>query len=189
MVDVVTKVVTIGGSGTRLKSISPSDKQNLYWGRMRIIEWIKSIFPDCLIIGEQKTNSRLETLKMLEVKENILVIDCDIIPLGIDLSNLHKDTIWFFQSKKEKYGSLIFNKDGELLRVSEGENISPFKSSGAYFIKDLEKTLKSMEHQPNSIAGALIGGVGRLEETFVRMGDVEDYLEAIKIKRPYDNSL
>lgn len=184
----ITKVVTVGGSGSRLKTISPCDKQNLYWGNKRVIEWTKSIFPDCYIIGEQKTNSRLETLKQLDVKENILIIDCDIIPFGIDLSNLHEDTIWFFHSEKNKYGSLTFNDDLELIEVSETENISNHKASGAYFIKDLEMTLRMMENQ-NSIAGALIGSKGRFENSFVRMGDVEDYYESIKIKRPYDNNL
>ena len=185
----INKIVTIGGSGTRMKAISPADKQNLHWGNKTILEWIKTIFPDCEVVGDKKTNSRLETLKQLGIKENILIIDCDVIPLGIDLSNLHEDTIWFFRSEKNKYGSLIFNDDLELLEASESKNISNYKASGVYFIKDLEMTLRMMERNENSIASALVGCEGRFEKSFVRMGDVEDYYESIKIKRPYDNNL
>jgi len=181
--------VTTGGSGKRLKAIYPGDKQNLYWGKLTILEWIFKIFPQAETIGDEKTNSRKETLQILlrrGIKNDILIIDCDVIPHGISLKETgQQDQIWIFNSKKPKYGSLIIN--GETLEEAcEMKPLSDWKASGVYFIKDLEKTLQKME-DPNSIAKSLIGAKCVVEDTFFRGGDLEDYYELIKKERPYND--
>jgi hypothetical protein len=189
--------ITIGGRGERLKTIYPGDKQNLYWGRLTFLEWIFKIFPEAETLGTKKTPSRKETLKTLlerGIKNDILIIDCDVIPHGIKLHETpSEDQIWVFNSKKLKYGSLILDESPylypdqiKLEDACENTPISNWKASGVYFIKDLEKTLEKMK-DPNSIAKAIIGAKCIVEETFFRGGDLEDYYELIKKERPYDD--
>jgi hypothetical protein len=173
--------ITIGGSGTRLKPISPVDKHLLYWNNKRIIEWILHIVPDARIIGEKKTNSRFETLQELKNKKNCLIIDCDIIPLGINLDfNSNTDCVWCFKSHKNKWGSAIV-QNNKLISASEQTRISDIKLSGAYYTTSMNDLLDRMEsNNKNSIASGLIGSDVLIENTFVRLGDVEDYFNAIK---------
>lgn len=172
--------VTIGGCGTRLKGLSPKDKHLLYYKNYRIIDWIKTIVPDINVIGEQKTSSRKETLSLIPIKNNVLIIDCDIIPFGFNLESLFidNDCVFAFHSIKNKYGSIIV-ENGKVVSCSETNSISNTKCSGIYFLKDLEKTLSSMVDN-NSIISGMIGASVILEDTFLRLGDVEDYLESIK---------
>ena len=173
-------IVTIGGSGTRLKCISPKDKHLLYYKNKRIIDWIKEVLPDCDIIGYNRTNSRYETLESVRDIKDCLIIDCDIIPFDIDLSfDKNNDLIFVFESVKDKWGSVIV-EDDILLDSSESNNISNIKCSGAYFIKDMNKMLDKMLDK-NSIASAMIGANIKYENTFLRFGDIEDYTESIKI--------
>ena len=173
-------IVTIGGSGTRLKCISPKDKHLLYYKNKRIIDWITDILPECKIIGYDKTNSRFETLESIRNLKDCLIIDCDIIPFGIDLSfDKSSDLIFLFESFKDKWGSVIVKQD-KLVSASESVNISNIKCSGAYFIKDMNIMLDKMLDR-NSIACAMIDANIKYENTFLRFGDIEDYTESIKI--------
>jgi hypothetical protein len=67
-----------------------------------------------------------------------------------------------------------------LKEISEKENISNLKCSGLYFVKSMEKLLSSMKDD-NSIASGMIGARAIKETTFIRLGDVEDYYEALKL--------
>lgn len=173
--------ITIGGSGTRLKPISPVDKHLLYWNNKRIIEWILQIVPNAKIIGERKTNNRFETLQEIKNEKNCLIIDCDIIPFGLDLNfDTNQDTVWCFYSDKNKWGSTI-TENNKLISVSEQTSISNIKLSGVYYTKSVKDLLDKMEFKnKNSIASGLIGSNVLLESTFIRLGDVEDYFNAIK---------
>lgn len=185
----MNKVITIGGTGERMKGLSYKDKYNLYYGKKRILDWILEIFPDALLLGFEKTNNRLETLNKSKFRKDLLIIDCDIIPFGINKDlNLKEDTIWYFESNKDKYSSLII-EDNILIDSKENLNISKYKSSGLYFAKDLEFLLEKMKNNKNSIAEAMIGSRAIKEDSFLRFGDVEDYYESIKVKRTYDNNL
>jgi hypothetical protein len=173
-------IITIGGSGTRLKCISPIDKHLLYYKNKRIIEWIEDILPDAKIIGQTKTNSRYETLYSIKDMEDCLIIDCDIIPFGIDLSfDKSNDLIFVFTSNKNKWGSIKIDDD-KLINASETDSISNIKCSGAYFIKNINTLLNNMTNK-DSIASGMIGASIKYENTFLRFGDIEDYKESIKI--------
>ena len=170
--------ITIGGQGTRLKSISPIDKHLLYFGAKTIAEQIMEIFPTAKLLGNKKTNSRRETLEEIKNQKDCLIVDCDIIPYGFVQTQLVEDTIYFFESEKNKYGSILLNNN-LLEKVSEKQNISNFKCSGLYFVKSVERLLSSMKDD-NSIASGMIGAKAIKETTFIRVGDVEDYYEALK---------
>jgi hypothetical protein len=170
-------IITIGGHGERMKCISPIDKHLLYYRDKRIIDWILSIVPSAQIIGSEKTKSRKETLLSIEEKENVCIIDCDIIPFGLDAIEFSKDTILCFQSNKTKYSSLIV-KDGIVLEASENDIISNTKCSGVYYVKSVKNLLAKMKNH-NSISEAMIGSAVLYEDTFLRMGDAQDYMESI----------
>ena len=175
----INKYITVGGQGTRLNNLSTVDKQHLYYQDKKIIEHILCIFPDAQIVGQNKTASRLDTLKLIKDKNNILVIDCDIIPFGINIENLDisQDAIYVFNSKKNKYGSVII-ENNRVIRCSENNSISNTKCSGVYFIKNLDILIANMQHK-DSIVSGMIGANTILENTFKRMGDIDDYYEAI----------
>ena len=169
--------ITIGGKGTRMKGISPHDKHLLYYKGHRIINYILDLYPQAIVIGNKKTKSRKETLKEIENEIDCLIIDCDIIPLLDQEIDFQEDTIFVFESDKNKYGSLnlIGNR---VIAVSEKENISNIKCSGAYFVKSIAALLQNMTDE-NSIASGMIGAKTIKENTFIRLGDIEDYFEAL----------
>lgn len=169
--------VTIGGSGTRMKNISPVDKQFIYYKDKRIIEHIFSIFPYANLLGEKKTNSRRETLAEIANEQDCLIVDCDIIPFGLPQLNYQEDTLFYFRSDKSKYGSILI-EDGRLMAVDEKNSISKDKCSGIYYVKSIAALLASMKDD-NSIASGMIGAKVIQENTFIKLGDVEDYFEAL----------
>ena len=174
----INAYITIGGQGTRLKCLSPKDKHKLYYKDKRIVDWILSIVPEAQLLGNKKTNNRKETLSAIANQQNILIIDCDIIPFGLDLSliDTETDNLFVFESNKHKWGSAkIENKI--LVSCDENNNISNYKCSGIYYIKNMQKTLEEMND--NSIASGIIGAKTIVENSFARFGDVEDYMEAI----------
>lgn len=173
--------ITIGGQGTRLKGISPKDKHLLYFKNKRIIDWIIDIFPNAKTIGDKKTNSRRETLTLIPENNNILIIDCDIIPFGLDLSSIDTsgDCVVLFKSDYSKYSSVILDDNNKIYTSNENNNISSIKCSGVYFLKDLQTTLGKMNND-NSIVSGMVGASTIFENTFLRFGDIEDYFLSIK---------
>lgn len=169
--------VTIGGSGTRMKEISPFDKQFIYYREKRIIEHIFQIFPYANLLGDNKTNSRRETLQEIANEEDCLIVDCDIIPVGLPDLQFDGDTLFYFNSDKPKYGSILI-EDGKLLAVDEKNSISKNKCSGIYFVKSMSRLLEQMKDD-NSLASGMIGAKVIQENTFIKLGDVEDYYEAL----------
>ena len=169
--------VTIGGSGTRMKEISPFDKQFIYYRDKRIIEHIFQIFPDANLLGDNKTNSRRETLQEIAHEQDCLIVDCDIIPVGLPELQFDGDTLFYFNSDKLKYGSILI-EDGKLLAVDEKNSISKNKCSGIYFVKSMSRLLEQMKDD-NSLASGMIGAKVIQENTFIKLGDVEDYYEAL----------
>lgn len=169
--------VTIGGSGTRMKEISPFDKQFIYYRDKRIIEHIFQIFPDAILLGSNKTNSRRETLQEIANEEDCLIVDCDIIPFGLPDLQFDCDSLFYFNSDKPKYGSILI-EDDKLLAVDEKNSISKNKCSGIYFVKSMSRLLEQMKDD-NSLASGMIGAKVIQENTFIKLGDVEDYYEAL----------
>lgn len=171
--------ITVGGSGTRLKGLSPKDKHLLFYHNHRIVDWIKKIVENAHIVGQEKTKNRKETLKLIPHKQDILIIDCDIIPFGfnIDMLPTQTDCVVAFYSHKKKYGSIIVEND-TVVACDEKKSISNIKCSGIYFLKDLDATIDRMHD--NSIISGMIGASVVFENTFLRFGDAEDYLESIK---------
>lgn len=169
--------ITIGGQGSRMKQISPVDKHLLYYKNKRIIEHLIEIFPTAKIIGNKKTANRKETLEQVRHEQNCLIVDCDIIPVGISTKDLSEDSIFVFETAKSKYGSVVLDGN-KLVRADEKENISNIKCSGAYYVKSVDVLLNAMT-DVNSIASGMIGATAIKENTFIRLGDVEDYFEAL----------
>lgn len=176
MNDAVKFYVTIGGQGSRMKSISPIDKHLLYYKDKRIIDWIFLLIPNAKLLGENKTSSRKNTLEQIRNEKNVVIIDCDIIPFGIDLNRIYFDSVYVFDSEKKKYGSIIVEND-LVKSSSETSSISKIKCSGIYCVKDMRILIENMEE--NSIISGMIGAKIIYENTFKRFGDVEDYYESI----------
>lgn len=170
--------VTVGGSGTRLKPISPKDKQLLYYKDKRIIDWIFDICPQAQLLGDVKTGSRKETLQEIKHQTDVVIIDCDIIPFELNLSEFINDTVYVFNSDKNKYGSVVI-ENGKIKSSSEKNNISTTKCSGVYCIKNMEQLLNKM-NDDNSIVSGMYGADVIYENTFLRFGDLEDYCESIQ---------
>ena len=171
--------ITIGGQGTRLKYLSPKDKHKLYYKDKRIIDWMLEIVPEARLLGNKKTNSRKETLLEIANQQNVLIIDCDIIPFGLDISLIDTgcDSIFTFESDRNKWGSVLIN-DNTVIEANEKTSISNTKCSGVYFCKDLRNVIDKMTDN-NSIVSGMLGAKVIKENTFKRFGDVEDYMEAI----------
>lgn len=169
--------VTIGGHGSRMKSISPLEKYNLYFKDKKIIDWIFQIVPNAKLLGNKKTNSRRETLQEIKHKKDVVIIDCDIVPFELNLKEFSVDTVYVFKSIKPKYGSVIL-QDNKISKTCENSDISNIKCSGIYCIKDVNTLLQNMKDD-NSIISGMIGADVIFENTFLRFGDVEDYYESI----------
>lgn len=184
--DKITVVITAKGRGERMKGFGPQPKHLLYYGGKRIIDHIKDCFagwPVEVLDGEP-TNSRTETLELLRGRKNVMIVDCDIIPLNwidpLPKATPETDAIWWFCSNNPKYGGLYVGDDGRLVSVTEkGDTQTKYRASGIYFLKDVGATIDRMT-DPNSIASGMIGARMLHENTFIRVGDLEDYLAALK---------
>ena len=119
----------------------------------------------------------METLQELINEVDCLLVDCDIIPLFDWTLQLNDSTIFVFESDKDKYCSLI-TKDDAVTSVSEKDCISKIKCSGVYYVKSIKKLLGDMINC-DSLASGMVGSNTIKEDTFIRLGDIEDYFEAI----------
>lgn len=169
--------ITIGGQGSRLKTLSPVDKYLLHLGDKTILQHIYDVFPDAQLVGHKKTTSRRNTLEELRGKTDCLIVDCDLVPRGFVPFNTDRDTIWGFVTNKNKYCSLVL-QNGLVSAALERDNVSSLKCSGMYFVKSIDRLLSSMTDD-NSVASGMIGARVIEEDTFIRVGDVEDYYEAL----------
>lgn len=190
--DKITVVIPARGEGSRMKCISPKPKHLLYYGGQRIIALIKACFDgyEVEVLEGPPTASRAETLELLRGRKNVLIVDCDVIPDkwesalfdDVAVGPFDWDAIWYFKSNNPKYGGLYMDNSGlrELAHVCEkGDTTTECRSSGLYFLKDVGATIDRMT-DPNSIASGMIGARMIPENTFIRVGDPEDYLSALK---------
>jgi hypothetical protein len=188
--DKITVVITARGEGTRMKGLSPKPKHLLYFGGERIVDRIKACFEGCAVevLEGPPTANRAATLELLRGKKNVLIVDCDVIPESkfpeerplFQLKNTTTDAIWFFYSINPKYGGLYPDENIRLNSVTEkGDTVTKCRASGLYFLKDVGQTIDRMT-DPNSIASGMIGARMIPENTFIRVGDPEDYLNALK---------
>ena len=201
-------IITANGEGTRMKGLSPKPKHLLYYGGKRIIDHIIEAlrpFGEVRVFGRHpdhlppgvwmecgETENRKEQLELIREWQNVLIVDCDVIPvfdandddrqdykrLFIQLRNLNEDAIWYFESDCSKYGGLGWH-NGYLSSAKERGEGYKNRSSGLYFLKHVGATIDRMT-DPNSVASGMIGARMIFENTFIRVGDVEDYLNALK---------
>lgn len=173
-------VITANGSGSRMKGLSPLPKHHLYYKDKRIIDHLLDIFPGAEVLEGKPSNSRRETLEYIRDYTNVLIVDCDVIPDKKILPNPsgREDMIWYFNSDKDKYSSLIIN-DETVIEASESKKISENRCSGLYFVKSITDLLSRMNG--DSIAEAMIGAWAIQESSFIKLGDPEDYYEALGI--------
>ncbi len=197
-------VITASGEGSRMKAISPKPKHLLYYGGKRIIDCIVEVlkpFGDVRVFGAYPgsenadnwmvcgpTGSRKEQLELIRDWKNVLIVDCDVIPVFAvtDWKELVKkffagpyDMIVYFDSDNPKYGGLEMSDDYRLKSAKERGHSQKYRASGLYFLKDVGATVDRMA-DPNSIASGMIGARMIFENTFIRVGDPEDYLNALK---------
>ena len=98
----------------------------------------------------------------------------------IKINTKKNNCVFVFNSNKNKYGSVILDENDRIIDYSEKNNISNIKCSGIYFIKNLNNLLHNMKEE-NSIISGLIGSDIIYENTFIKLGDVDDYFESIKL--------
>lgn len=174
---VSTVVITANGQGSRMKCLSPKPKHHLYYKDKRIIDHLKELFPNAMILEGLPSRSRKETLAYLDY-ENCLIIDCDVIPDKIEIGTA-EDALFYFESNKDKYSSIQV-ENGRVIKASENTRISCYKCSGVYFVKSIRDLLARMT--TDSIAEAMVGAVAIPEDTFIKLGDPTDYYESLGIK-------
>lgn len=201
-------VITANGEGSRMKALSPKPKHLLYYGGKRIIDHIIDAmqpFGEVHLFGRLQyvytgliwwecppTESRKEQLELIRDWENVLIVDCDVIPVfegdqgrpGIYdwqtyFDGENDDCIFYFKSDNPKYGGLEMSEDYRLSAAKERGQGHKYRASGLYFLKDVGATVDRMA-DPNSIAAAMIGAKMVYETAFIRVGDPEDYLTALK---------
>ncbi len=202
-------VITANGKGSRMKALSQKPKHLLHYGGKRIIDCIVDamepfghvkvfgFYPgsknaeNWMVCGS--TESRKAQLELIRDWKNVLIVDCDVIPvfdadaqekedykrLFVQLRNLDQDAIWYFESDSPKYGGLEMSETGTLSAAKERGHGRKYRASGLYFLKDVGATVDRMA-DPNSIASGMIGARMIFENTFIRVGDPEDYLSALK---------
>ncbi|MBK7377293.1 MAG: NTP transferase domain-containing protein [Chitinophagaceae bacterium] len=201
-------VITANGEGSRMKALSPKPKHLLYYGGKRIIDCIvealqpfgrvyvfgrdREVLPEGVWMGCTETANRKAQLELLRNWENVLIVDCDVIPVFEGdttpepgekyyplLKTLEQDAIWCFESDNPKYGGLEMSETGTLSAAKERGQGHKYRASGLYLLKHVGATVDRMT-DPNSIAAAMIGARMVYENTFIRVGDPEDYLNALK---------
>lgn len=194
-------VITANGNGERMKGLSPRPKHLLYYGGKRIIDHIIEAlqsFGEVRVFGRYsdylppgvwmecgETASRKEQLELIRDWQNVLIVDCDVIPvfaaweylLGKD-EHERTDAIFYFESDSPKYGGLQMN-NGRLSFAKERGEGQKIRASGLYFLNHVGTTVDRMT-DPNSIASGMIGARMIFEDSFIRVGDAEDYLNALK---------
>jgi len=197
-------VITANGEGSRMKALSPIPKHLLHYGGKRIIECIiEALQPfghvkvfgfypgsknaeNWMVCGS--TESRKAQLELIRDWKNVLIVDCDVIPVlnfpvWEQLMNVFcagpDDMIVYFDSDNPKYGGLVMDKDCRLNSAKERGQGQKCRASGLYFLKDVGATVDRMT-DPNSIASGMVGARMVYENTFIRAGDPEDYLSALK---------
>lgn len=173
-------IITANGKGERMKGLSPLPKYELYYGDKKIIDHLLSIYPEAEVLTGFPSNSRKETLERIRDYTDCLIIDCDIIlekRMPVDNDN---DCLYYFNSDKDKYSSLIIDGNYEVFRASETIKVGENKSSGLYFVKSVASLLEKMSD--NSIAEGMIGAKAYLENSIIKLGDPTDYYEALNIK-------
>jgi hypothetical protein len=139
------------------------------------------IFPGAEVLEGKPSNSRRETLEYIRDYTDVLIVDCDVIPVGFNNTVIptgREDMVWFFNSDKDKYSSLSIIQDS-VARASEKEKISNNRCSGLYFVKSISSLLDRMT--TDSIAEAMLGSWAIPEKIFIKLGDPEDYYEALGI--------
>ena len=201
-------IITANGNGERMKGLSPRPKHLLYYGGKRIIDHIIEAmqpfgevrvfgrFPDHLPPGVWmecgETESRKAQLELIREWRNVLIVDCDVIPVfekdyknappawfGESKVKLDRDAIWCFESDCPKYGGLEADENWRLVAAKERGQGHKYRASGLYFLKHVGPTIDRMT-DPNSIASGMAGARMIFENTFIRVGDAEDYLNALK---------
>lgn len=204
-------VITANGNGERMKGLSPRPKHLLYYGGKRIVDHIIEAmqpfgdvrvfgrFPDHLPPGVWlecgATESRKAQLELIRDWQNVLIVDCDVIPVFVaesfkdptpkikrnfdSIIELGTDTIWYFESDCPKYGGLEMSAGGYLIAAKERGQGHKYRASGLYFLKHVGATIDRMT-DPNSIAGGMAGARMIFENTFIRVGDADDYLNALQ---------
>lgn len=174
-------VITANGKGERMKGLSPLPKHELYFGDKKIIDHLLEIFPGAEVLTGFPSNSRRETLERIKDYTDCLIVDCDIIPSMVYVpNNFSGDWLYCFWNTKEKYSSFK-TKDHLISEVSESKKISDVHCSGVYFVKSVKRLLKKMTDD-NSILSGMIGANTLQEADWIKLGDPEDYYEALGIR-------
>lgn len=190
-------IITANGKSERMRGVSPLPKHRLYLGSERVYEAqirILSAFGrvrvltcyDCpglsdeQIIRCEPTENRMETLLAISKERNVLICDCDILPVGLTAWNTVTDAIWYFRSSDARYCGLVKNAAGQrLLHAFERDRGAQLRASGLYFVKDVSELLARMDGDRNSIAAAMPGAWMVEENTFLRFGETQTYLDTV----------
>lgn len=182
----VQYVCTVGGQSMRMQRIAPLPKHHVYYKGMQVKDWIAVLLPDVQFIGDGKSPSRLHTLLPLSHMHNVCIVDCDNIPYGVAGMQFNNDTVLAFYSDSDKYGHITLDAEGKLQSAHERTAGAGLKCSGVYFVRSMNALLQRMQHTPNSIAAAMTGADVLQEHTTVRIGDADDYYNALGL-RWYDS--
>jgi len=195
-----TVVITANGHGTRMAKYGVPKHEILFKNR-RICDYVRDVFPNALLATHHETEwpigqrlmmeaplSRTHTIRQLVkdygIRKNVLIIDCDIAfdDLKVTPEMCRNCFIYYFESDKEKYGSFSM-QDGWLSGAKE-RGLYKNKTSGIYFIKDLQTLITDMVSlRTDSILEGLTQQWTRCypESHIWKLGDEQDYKLALKM--------
>lgn len=170
-------IITANGANTRMRAITDLPKFSLFYKNDRILEWLLGMFPTAKVLTHYEipyidqskiikclpSASRKETLANLKGMENVLIVDCDIIPIlpsGFDIPEPTKDM--------NISGDIVFWKHSD---NSKTEAIP----SGLYFIKSIDKLLTKMQN--DSIPFSHFHPLAYLNT--IHLGTIKEYYDAV----------
>lgn len=163
-------IITANGSGERMKSITDGPKFSLFYKGKRILEHLIDVFPTAKVLTHydipyidqgriikcEPTNSRRETLEFIQDMENVLIVDCDIIP----------DTLKSLKHSPPE--DVTFWKYGDNTRTEAIPN-------GLYFLKSVKDRLEAMKDGE-------IGFIKFNEDCYwdsLHLGTIDEYYNAV----------
>lgn len=183
--DYVQYICTTGGSATRMQRIAPVPKQFVYYKGKQIQQWIRELLQEVHFVGDGDSPTRYHTLLPLAHLRNVCIVDCDVIPFGVRELDFTNDTVLAFPAYSAKYGHITLDHFGKLANVQERGSGLGLKCSGVYYVREMQTLLDRMQHNPNSIADAMRGADVLRESSTIRVGDADDYYNALGL-RCYD---
>jgi NDP-sugar pyrophosphorylase family protein len=119
----------------------------------RYIKGLSHLNAEIINVGE--TDSQVDTIRKYDniLKEDILLVDCDIIPIRLNIPT--QNTVFCFENKQQnKQYSNYLCKDGDILDCNEKEATYPYAGAGIYYFTN-PMAFYLLSKEQKSISGVI----------------------------------